>query len=188
MNQNDQVFENPEYIALSKKLEILRQECCFLRCILISDPDLNPFVIGENSTFLEKSLTIQKQFNEQLSTDRTTLLRELRQTKNQASNLFREVENLRDENDDLYNTIETITKEKGELNDELHSIQDDVDVTKQVINFLVNERDTMKKEIEVKDAKLMEYYQSVTRHGNYIITAQNPIPHVQYKGPSLFKR
>ena len=188
MNQKDSVFDNPEYIALSKRLEILEQECCFLRCILISDPDLNPFIVGDNCTFLEKSLTVKRQFDEQLSTDRVTLLRELRQTRNQASNLFREVENLRDENDDMYNTIEAITKEKGELDDELQSIQEDVDVTKQVINFLVNERDTMKKEIEAKDAKLMEYYKSIMRHGNYIITAQNPVPHVQYKGPNLFNR
>lgn len=183
MSQNDINKTNEECSELTKKLEALEQECCFLRCILISDPELNPLIKGKDSTFLEKSLELKKKCNEEMPTDRDSLLRELAQLKKQTSNLFREVEHMREENDDIYNTIETITKEKGELTNELHRIQDEVDVTKQVINFLVNERDKMKKDIEIKDAKIAEYHRSITRHGSYIISAQNPLPRTPYKKP-----
>lgn len=183
MSQRDSVAgisSNPEYVALSKQLDELKQECCFLRCILISDPDLNPFIKGSSGTCLEKDLEVKSNKDEILQTDRNSLLRDLTQITCQKNNLFKEVENLREDNDDIYYTIETITKEKGELTDELHSIQDDVDVCKSVINFLMSERDQMKKEIDVKDERLSEYYRSISQHSELIIPAQNPIIKVKY--------
>ena len=183
MNQKSLFSEDPEIAEHNRKIRALEKECCFLRCILISDPDLNPFVKGGNETFLENDLYLKGKKYEELPTDRELLVRELSQTKSQKTNLLKEIENLREDNNDVYSTIESIAKEKGAMTDELNAIQGDIETTKMVINFLVSERDKMKKEIETKDAKLAEYHETISKHGELIIATQNPIRTIEYTGP-----
>ena len=182
MNSMDSSIQSSDCSVLLKRLDDLKQENSSLRCILISDPDMNPLMKSKSSTFLERHLEIQKKRNEVVPTDRDSLVKQLSSIRHQKTNLFKEVESMREDNDDVYNTIDIITKEKKSLSEERDKIQDEIDVCKSVIDFLLKERDQMKKEMEIKNAKLAEYYLSIERHGDFIITAQNPVRHIRYKG------
>ena len=95
----------------------------------------------------------------------------------QKKELLESIEQLQGEGNDLYDSIELSMREKEDLMKQLNASVEEVETCKQVIDFLVKERDQMKKEIEIKDGRIVEYTQSFRAHPELMLKAQNPIVH-----------
>ena len=166
-------------VSLEKTYSDLCQECSFMRCILISDPDAIPFSRVGTSTFLESyldSCNIAESGNTSNNGEEDT-----HQVEEQRNRLLHETGRLKEENDDLYDALEAVVKEKNDLLSKKEALEEEIETCRQVINFLVIERDKMKKEIELKDDRLAEYRASFSNNRELILRAQNPLKVVVLK-------
>lgn len=71
--------------------------------------------------------------------------------------LLKEILSLTEENDDLYSTLDRLIEEKENIRIQTNKATEELETCKQLIDFLVLERDEMKKEIDTKD-KLLDCY------------------------------
>lgn len=169
-----------ELEELSRKVDALKQQCSVLRCLAISDVHCAPSTQSPNYTYLESYISMQQRM-------RKTGVREEMETVSkrkgveflhkQKKELLETIEQLQGEGNDLYDSIEMSMREKEDLMKQLNASVEEVETCKQVIDFLVKERDQMKKEIEIKDGRIVEYTQSFRAHPELMLKAQNPIVH-----------
>lgn len=163
---------------LSRKVDELKQQCSILRCLAISDAHCVPSNQNPEYTYLESYISMQQNMRKaeiQKEVETVSKRKGVKLLNKQKKELLESIEQLQGEGNDLYDSIEVSMREKDDLVKQLNVSLEEVDTCKQVIDFLVRERDQMKKEIEIKDSRIMEYTQSFRAHPDLILKAQNPI-------------
>lgn len=169
-----------ELDELSKKVSQLQQECSFLRCLAISDSSCFQEMATPNGTYLEEYISARHVMNQNdagCDINAASRRRGLEVIYKQKEELLKSMEHLQAEGNDVYDSIAMSTKEKEDMIQELNTTLEAVDTCKRVIDFLVKERDQMKKEIELKDSRIVEYTESFRRHPELMLQAQNPLVH-----------
>lgn len=175
-----------EGLSLQEQIRLCEEECTFLRCSLIMDnssafPDVLP-----TSTFLEEHSQFFHFLNDlSLCTgsgaEVSALAPDNRFSKyvnrilEHQNEIRKEISRIHEENEALCESIEVVTLERNKNKERLEELKDEVDTCKQVIDFLVAQRDETKKAIARTDEQLLDYRNSVSQYRDILVRVQNPM-------------
>ena len=79
------------------------------------------------------------------------------QLMNELHYFAQEIHMLEEENVDLFDAIRQIVEEKATLQDKIHKKEDEIELSKQSIDFFMGERDDLLKEKETQTTRLKTY-------------------------------
>ena len=71
--------------------------------------------------------------------------------------------------------VEVVTVERNKNKESLAALEDEVDTCKQVIDFLVSQRDETKKAIGKTDEQLLDYRNGFSQNRDILVRVQNPM-------------
>ena len=173
-------------LTLQEQIRLYEDECTLLRCSLIMDNSSVVPCVTPSSTYLEEQSQFLKFYNDLnqfsgSSSDVSPLSADNRFSKyinrilEHQNEIQKEIARIREENEALYDSIEVVTVERNKNKEKLTEMRDEVDTCKQVIDFMVLQRDETKKAIGHTDEQLLDYRNSFSKYRDILVRVQNPI-------------
>ena len=172
--------------SLQQQIRLCEGECTFLRCSLIMDNSTVVPCAPPSSSYLEehsqffKFLNDLNQFTEP-SGEVAPLAADNRFTKylnhflRHQDEIRKEISRIREETEALCESMEVVTVERNKNKEGLAELEDEVDTCKQVIDFLVSQRDETKRAIGKTDEQLLDYRNSFSENRDILVRVQNPM-------------
>ena len=178
--------EASRVLSLQEQIRLCEEECTFLRCSLIMDNSTVVPCPPPSLTYLEENSQFLKFFNDlnqfaEPSGEVAPLAADNRFTKyiNQIlrhqDEIRKEICRIREENEALCESLEVVTMERNKNKESLAALEDEVDTCKQVIDFLVSQRDETKKAIGKTDEQLLDYRNGLSQNRDILVRVQNPM-------------
>ena len=172
--------------SLQQQIRLCEDECTFLRCSLIMDNSTVVPCAPPSSTYLEEHLQFFKflndlnQFTEPsgevapLASD-NCFTKYLNLFLRHQDEIRKEISRIREETEALCESMEVVTVERNKNKEGLAELEDEVDTCKQVIDFLVSQRDETKRAIGKTDEQLLDYRNSFSENRDILVRVQNPM-------------
>ena len=159
MNRQNNVKSQSKVAAdLQSRIEELYYERAFLRQIIMRNSDSHQKPQSNPSTLSEEEINESLQTTEELQGS-------IKQLSLERDFLIKELYSLTEENEDINATLDKIIEEKDATRIQIAKEKEELETCKQLVDFLVLERDNMKKEIETKD-KLLACYNHLFNKDN----------------------
>ena len=146
----DEVDLWSKYKDLQQRIEELKTDYAYLKCMRQADSSSQgPMDVDSTETLEENDSNMQLQC-EQAEKEKIQLMNELHY-------FAQEIRMLEEENVDLFDAIRQIVEEKAVLQDKIHKEEDEIELSKQSIDFFMGERDGLLKEKETQTTRLKTY-------------------------------
>lgn len=130
----------------------------YLYCLNQGDsPSNEPMDLDYAETVEETDSDLQTQYR-QAEKEKIQLMNELHY-------FTQEIRMLEEESVDLFDAIHQIVEEKATLQDKIHKKEDEIELSKQSIDFFMGERDGLLKEKETQTTRLKTYEAYFRRNG-----------------------
>lgn len=172
--------------SLQEQIRLCEEECTFLRCSLIMDNSTVVPCAPPSLTYLEESSQFFKFLNDlnqfaepggevaPLAAD-NRFSKYVNQILKHQDEIRKEISRIREENEALCESLEVVTMERNKNKEGLAELEDEVDTCKQVIDFLVSQRDETKKAIGKTDEQLVDYKNGFSQYRDILARVQNPM-------------
>lgn len=146
----DEVDLWSKYKDLQQRIEELKMDYAYLECMRQTDSSSRgPMDVDATEMMEENDSNMQLQC-EQAEKEKIQLMNELHY-------FAQEIHMLEEENVDLFDAIRQIVEEKATLQDKIHKKEDEIELSKQSIDFFMGERDDLLKEKETQTTRLKTY-------------------------------
>ena len=139
-----------QFTDLQQRIEELKTDYAYLCCLNQEESSLKgPMDVNSAETLEEDDSDLQLQYL-QAEKERIQLMNELHY-------FTQEIRMLEEESTDLFDAIHQIVEEKAMLQSKIHKKEDEIELSKQSIDFFMGERDGLLKAKETQTTRLKTY-------------------------------
>ena len=139
-----------QFTDLRQRIEELETDYAYLCCLSREDSSSKgPVDVDSAETVEESDSDLQSQYV-QAERERIQLMNELHY-------FSQEIRMLEEESTDLFDAIHQIVEEKATLQSKIHKKEDEIELSKQSIDFFMGERDGLLKTKETQTTRLKTY-------------------------------